>query len=312
MQRVWIALTMFCLIAIAMIGTAGSVSAQTPSPTATMTPFGTPYYTPTPTPTATPAPDYIVNDSHMFGWTDKPWVGTIGTTWSPHRFSIPIGEYISQTVTHITSTQSYTFTIRAQAATTSTLEVKTGGGLLSSIVITRPLMHGYSFASSVTFPGYIELKTQSGGPIVVDSVQLVRTDVIGPMSIGSENPIETANTANIGDLTDLFEPLHLNPTMLTGYFDVDLRLYASPIARITATLLYIATPTIITYYISGRIVVMCFLWLAGFIMQKIGKGIPPSNTSGGVVVMQGGYRSNRLPSLGPHVLRGGGRRRSRW
>ena len=312
MRRTLIALTTFCLISIAMIGVAGAVSAQTPVPTLTMTPFGTPYYTPTPTPTATPAPSYIVNDPHMFGWTDKPWTGTSGTTWSPHRYSIPIGEYITQTVTHITSTKSYTFTVRAQAATTSTLQVISNGALLDTLTITRTMMRNYSCVPSVTFPGYIELKTQTGGPVVVDSVQLVRTDaMMGGMSVGGENALEPANTANFSDLADLFIPLDL-PDIDLGSFSFEWLPYASPIARITATLLYIATPTIVTYYISGRIVIMCFLWLAGFVMQKIGKGIPPS-TGGVVVVHEGGRRSSGLPSLGPSVLRGGGRRRrSRW
>jgi len=312
MRRALIALTTFCLISIAMIGVARPTSAQTATPTATMTPFGTPYFTPTPTPTATPAPSYIVNDPHMFGWTDKPWTGTDGATWSPHRYSIPVGEFISQTVTHITSTQSYTFTVRAQAATTSTLEVMSNGTLLDTLTISRTLMRNYTFVSNLTFPGYIELKTASGGPVVVDSVQLVRTGVMfGAMSVGGENAIETANTANISDLSDLFEVLNF-PFIDLGSFKIDWTQYASPIARLTATLLYIATPTIITYYISGRIVIMCMLWLAGFVMQKIGKGIPPS-TGGVVVVHDGGRRSSGLPSLGPSVLRGGGRRRrSRW
>jgi hypothetical protein len=316
---------MFCLITIAMIGAARAVSAQTATPTLTMTPFGTPYFTPTPTPTATPAPNYILNDPHMFGWTDKPWAGTSGTTWSPHRYSIPIGEYITQTVTHITSTKSYTFTIRAQAATTSTLQVISGGTLLRTVTITRTLMRNYSFVSNLTFPGYIELKTQSGGPVVVDSVQLVRTDVmIGPMSVGGENALEPANTANIGDLADLFEPLNL-PNIDLGSFEIDWAQYASPIARLTATLLSIATPRIVSYYISGRIVIMCMLWLAGFVMQKIGKPIPPGS-SNNVLVNIGssigrgegieGYIRNRNPSafpkLPPSGLRGGGRRRSRW
>jgi len=314
MRRALIALTTFCLISIAMIGVAGAVSAQTPTPTLTMTPFGTPYYTPTPTPTATPAPSYIVNDPHMFGWTDKPWTGTSGTTWSPHRYSIPIGEYITQTVTHITSTKSYTFTVRAQAATTSTLQVISNGALLDTLTITRTMMRNYSCVPSVTFPGYIELKTQTGGPVVVDSVQLVRTDaIIGPMSLGGENAIETANTANISDLADLFEVLDI-PFIDLGSFGIDFRTYASPIARLTATLLYIATPTIVTYYISGRIVIMCFLWLAGFVMQKIGRAIPPASGSSGITIIQGGIQTgNALPSLGPRVLRGGGRRRrSQW
>jgi len=323
MRRIWITLTTFCLISIATIGAARAVSAQTATPTLTMTPFGTPYFTPTPTPTATPAPSFIVNDPHMFGWTDKPWRGTSGTTWSPHRFSIPAGDYITQTVTHITSTQSYTITIRAQAATTSTLDVIANGALLDTLTITRTLMHGYSLASSLTFPGYIELKTASGGPVVVDSVQLVRTDVMfGVMSVGGENALQTANTANISDLTDLFEVLDF-PFIDLGEFSIDWTQYASPIARLTATLLYIATPTIVSYYISGRIVIMCMLWLAGFVMQKIGKPIPPGG--GGVLVNIGssiargegiegyvrGRNASAFPKLPPSGLRGG-RRRSRW
>ena len=125
--------------------------------------------------------------------------------------------------------------------------------------------------------------------------------------------METANTANISDLADLFEVLDI-PFIDLGSFGIDFRTYASPIARLTATLLYIATPTIVTYYISGRIVIMCFLWLAGFVMQKIGRAIPPASGSSGITIIQGGIQTgNALPSLGPRVLRGGGRRRrSRW
>lgn len=65
--------------------------------------------------------------------------------------------------------------------------------------------------------------------------------------------------------------------------------------RITATVMAIAGPSIIYYYVAIRIGIMGFIWLAGFVMQKIGKAIPP-NSATVVVVREGvaGYAGRRL------------------
>jgi hypothetical protein len=139
---------------------------------------------------------------------------------------------------------------------------------------------------------------------------------------GEGLPYVAPHPLSIGDFQEFWQPINLSPIFLGEYFNINWINYMRPIGQIAATLLYIATPTIITYWFTGRVIIMCVLWLAGFVMQKIGKPIPPTD-SNNILVSIGrgegieGYIRNRnasaFPKLPPSGLRGSSRRgRSRW
>jgi hypothetical protein len=203
------------------------------------------------------------------------------------------------------------------AATTSTVDVYIGV-LAKSLTITSTRLSTYSFTQTVTFPKTIKVGVSSGGPVTIDAVGFRRADgdLGSPFDPGGayENPIETAESADISGMVEWFTPLNLTH-MFTGEFTPEWTPIMRTVGSIVATLLTIATPQIISYYIAGRIIIMCTLWFFGFVMQKIGKPIPNA-TNGGIVVVHDGANSRNfggLPKLPSSGIRGGGRRRrSRW
>jgi len=318
------------MLAISLTG-ASVVYAQTPSPTATATPTvthtptatvtRTPTATATSTPSPTPAPFGIVHDPSFIVGEGEAWTtSSRDVMWSPSRYTIPAGESISQNVTYITGTHEYSVSVRAMAATTSTMSIYANGALLQTFTVSQShFMRSFVVTSSVTFPTAVMLRANTG-PIVVDQIALARTGGgFGPMGGSGEGlPYYNPYPLSIGDYQDYWQPITLRNMFSGDYFNVDWPAYMQPIGRIAATLLYIATPTIITYWFSGRIVIMCVLWLAGFVMAKIGKPIPPTDNNN-ILVSIGrgegieGYvrRNSAFPKLPPSGIRGG-RRRSRW
>lgn len=328
------------MLALSLTG-ASIVYAQTATPTATITPTATATFTPTvtrtptstttSTPTATPTPFAILHDPSFIVPDGNYWTtSSRDVTWNYSRYTIPSGEAISQTVTYLTGTHTYSVTVRAMAATTGTMSVYAGGTLLQTFTVSQShFMRSFVVTSSVTFPSAVMARTASGGPVVVDQVALERTDgSFGSMSTGGGEGVPYVNPKplEIGDYQGFWQPFDLMPMFGKEYFQVNWSTYMAPIGQIAATLLYIATPTIITYWFSARVIIMCVLWLIGFVMQKIGKPIPPTD-SGNIIVgigssiMRGegaeGYvrRHSAFPSLGPKSGVWGGRkrgRRSRW
>lgn len=201
--------------------------------------------------------------------------------------------------------------------TTSTVDLYMGAIKLHSWTVTRTRLATYSFSETIKFPNTVRVAVSSGGPVIVDAIGLRRIsgDMVGAFDPGGayENPLETADSVDISGMVEWFTPFDLNPQFTTE-FDLAWTPVMMSVGRITATLLNIATPQIVSYYISGRIIIMCALWFFGFVMQKIGKPIP--NASGGVVVIREGRQSSGfggLPRLPASGIRGGGRRRrSRW
>lgn len=320
MKHISIPVLAFVIVAMLMIGISAA-SAQTPTATATvtLTPFGTPIMTATPTPTSTPQPAYTLNDYHFLDPSGTIWIASSSSVeWSPSRYRVPMGEYISQTVSYMTTTMPSTITLRLAAPTTSTVELYVGSTLIQTLTVTRTRLATYSLTSTLTFPNAVKLRVGSGGPVTVDAIGLRRSSgVMGGASFdpggGGENPLETAGSVDIAGMVDWFTPLELTP-LFTTEFNPSWTPIMVTVGRLTATLLSIATPQIVSYYIAGRIIIMCTLWFFGFVMQKIGKPIP--NTSGGVVVVHDGANSRNwggLPRLPSSGIRGGGRRRrSRW
>jgi hypothetical protein len=313
------------MLAISLTG-ASVVYAQTATPTATATVTRTPTATATSTPSPTPQPFAILHDPSFIVGEGEVWTtSSRNVTWSPGRYTIPSGQAISQTVTYLTGTHEYSMTVRAMAATTSTMSLYANGALLQTFTVSQShYMRTFVVTNSVTFPTSVMLRANTG-PIVVDQIALARTDaVFGAMGEGGEGlPYYDPYPLSIGDYQGYWQPLDLNPAFLGDYFNVDWPAYMQPIGRIAATLLYIATPTIITYWFSGRVVIMCVLWLAGFVMAKIGRPIPPIDSSNVLVnigssIMRGegaeGYvrKSSAFPKLPASGIRKGRSRRSRW
>lgn len=314
------------MLAFSLTG-ASVAYAQTATPTATVTPTAsttptatvtrTPTSTTTSTPTATPTPFAILKDPSFIVPDGQDWTtSSRDVTWAYSRYTIPSGQSISQTVTYLTGTHEYSVTVRAMAATTSTMSVYVAGALLHTFTVSQShFMRSYVVSSSVTFPTAVMLRSNTG-PIVVDQISLEHSGGgMGGMRFvqgesGEGLPYVNPNPLSIGDFQSYWEPIDLQPMFSGSYFEVDWLTYMQPVGRVAATLLYIATPQIITYWFSGRVVIMCVLWLMGFVMQKIGKPIPTTDSSA-IVIGQTAYKRYKLPSLGPSVLRGG-RRRSRW
>jgi hypothetical protein len=315
------------MLAISLAG-ASIAYAQTPSPTVTSTPTATltrtPTATTTSTPTATPTPFAVVHDPSFIVGEGEAWTtSSRDVTWSPSRFTIPAGQSISQVVTYITGTHEYSLTVRAMAATTSTMSVYIGGALAHTFTVSQShFMRSFEITSSVTFPTPIMVRADTG-PIVVDQVAMYRTGgEFGTQSVGGEGlPYYEPYPLSIGRFQEFWQPFGLRPMWTTEYFHIDWLAYMSPIGRIAATILYIATPTIITYWFSGRVIIMCVLWLAGFVMSKIGRPIPPTDSSNilvniGSSIMRGEgieglvRKSSVFPKLGGSSSKRG--RRSRW
>ncbi len=84
----------------------------------------------------------------------------------------------------------------------------------------------------------------------------------------------------------------------------------SQMARVFITLIKMATPNMLGIWIGVRIVMLAAAWFAGFVMKKIGRA--PQDSPVIQIIREGVYEyGNRrmgLPSLGPRVMRGGGRR----
>ena len=312
------------MLAISLTG-ASIAYAQTPSPTATATftptVTRTPTATVTSTPSPTPTPFAILNDPSFIVPEGGSWTtSSRDVTWAYSRYTIPGGDAISQTVTYLTGTHEYSVSVRAMAATTSTMGVYANGTLLQTFTVSQShFMRAFVVTSSVTFPTAVMLRADSG-PIVVDQIALERTGGgYGPLGESGEGlPYVMPRPLSIGEFQEFWQPIDLHPVFLGEYFNINWLTYMQPIGRIAATLLYIATPTIITYWFTGRVVIMCILWLAGFVMAKIGKPIPPTD-SNNILVSIGrgegieGYvrRNSAFPKLPPSGMRGG-RRRSRW
>jgi hypothetical protein len=304
----------FVIVAMLMVGiSAASAQTATPTATVTITPFGTPVMTATPTPTSTPRPAYTFNDYHFLN-PDGPWVASSSSVeWSPSRFKIPSGQSISQTVSYITDTFPVTISLRLAAPTTSTVDLYMGIKI-KSLTITSTRLATYSFTETVTFPKTVRLAVSDGGPVTVDAIGFRRADgdLGSPFDPGGayENPLQEAGSVDISGMVEWFTPLTLTPKF-TLEFDTDWTATMRIVARLAATLLAIATPQIMNYYIAGRISITCVLWFFGFVMQKIGKPIP--NTGQAVVVLGSRQNVPALPKLPSSGLRGGGRRRrSRW
>jgi hypothetical protein len=313
MRKLVLVSTAFMALSVLLVLGMGSASAQTATPTVTLTPYGTPYYTPTPTPTATPQPAYIVNDPN-FMQSNTYWQPSGSTVeWSPGRWQIPSGGSISQTISYITSTQTYTITVRAGAPTTSTLQLYVGGALIETFTITKPQLSTYQVKQSVSVPTEIKVKASSG-TVNVGHVALVPPAGYGPMGYGYEQGLGNASPVDIGGMVEWFTPIQLVPKF-TGEFALDWNTTMRRVAQIAATFLQIATPQVINYYIAARIAIMATLWFFGWVMAKIGKPIPPSNSSVVILGRDTGYRApnfGALPKLPPSGLGRGGRRRSRW
>jgi hypothetical protein len=317
------------MLAISLTG-ASVVYAQTATPTATTTPTATltrtPTSTATSTPSPTPTPFAVLHDPSFIVPEGTDWTtSSRDVTWAYSRYTIPSGQAISQTVTYLTGTHEYSMTVRAMATTTSTMSLYANGALLQTFTVSQShYMRTFVVTSSVTFPTAVMLRANTG-PIVVDQIALARTEsVFGPLSEGGEGlPYYDPYPLSIGGYQEYWQPIELSPVFLEDYFSVNWPAYMQPIGRIAATLLYIATPSIITYWFSGRVVIMCFLWLAGFVMQKIGRPIPPIDSNNVLVnigssIMRGegveGYvrRSSAFPKLPSSGIHKGRSRRSRW
>lgn len=306
-------------LALSLTG-ASVVYAQTATPTATVTPTAsntptatvtrTPTATTTSTPTATPTPFSVVHDPSFIANEGSAWTtSSRDVTWNYSRFTIPEGESISQTVTYLTVTHDYSVTVRAMADTTSTLSVIVGNSTLQTFTISQShFMRSFVVTSTLSFPKNVRLRVDSGGPVVVDSVMFDKTSG-GYGAMGEGVPYNNPRPLDIGGYQSFWQPYELIPVFGDTYFEINWIEYMSPVGRIAATLLYIATPQIISYWFSARVMIMCVLWLAGFVMAKIGKPIPPSDSSNVSVSVHYPTRKS-LPSLGPRVLRRG--RRSRW
>lgn len=91
--------------------------------------------------------------------------------------------------------------------------------------------------------------------------------------------------------------------------------FLAQVGPIVATIVAFATPNVMKYYFAARIGIMAFMYIAGFVMKKIGSKIP-ENSPGAIIIREGieGYGRQRfglprLPSSGIRI--GGGRRRRR-
>jgi len=279
--------------------------------------------TPPPTPTATPIPDHIVKDYHFIypqtSASDTQWTPAGGASWSFSKYTVPVSGTISQYVnpSALAGTHPFSVTIKAQAATTSTFGITTGG-VQHTFTITRVgnLARTYYYTAMFAIPTTVTVETLSGGPIQFDAVSLEAQDIISTQSewIGpGEHGQVIPRSLSLADFADWFSPIETHPVFTWDITESSwfywFTTYTGPVA---ATMMQFMTPRIINMYIAFRIVLMCVLWFFGFVMQKIGKPIPPSNDSQpvGNIAYSRNY-VHRLPKLGPSsgILRGGGRRR---
>jgi hypothetical protein len=320
----------------------GHANAQTPTPPPTPTPFSPwPTFTPTPPPipytprpdatlilrpTTTPIPDFFyLRDYHFIypqvDTSDEAWAPAGGAAWSFSKYTIPVGGSIRQTVvTGTVGAHPFMITIRAQASLTSTFGV-TVGGIEHTITITRAdhMARNYSYTQTVSFPATVIVAVNSGGPVVFDRVQmdLADVDVVAyDYTAGYEHNPVAPEPMNVGSFVDWFTPIELHPVFTWDVASSDwLHWFTTITGPVAATMMQFMTPRVIHIYIAFRILLMCVLWMFGFVMQKIGKPIPPA--SGAQVITVGGanlgysrYNYGGLPKLPPSGIRmGGGRRR---
>ena len=278
--------------------------------------------TPPPTPTATPIPDYIVNDYHFIypqtSESDTQWAPTGGSSWSFSKYTVPVSGTISQYVNpaSLAGTHPFSITIRAQAATTSTFGV-TANGIQHTFTITRVgnLARVYAYTATFPLPTTVIVTTLSGGPIKFDSVGLEAQDIISTQSEWTgpgEHGMVIPKSLSLADFADWFIPIDVSPVFtwdITSHWFYWFTTYTGPVA---ATMMQFMTLRVINMYIAFRICLMCVLWFFGFVMQKIGKPIPPNDSQSNVGNISYGRKYiNRLPKLGPSsgIMRGGGGRR---
>jgi hypothetical protein len=281
--------------------------------------------TPPPTPTATPIPDYIVRDYHFIypqtSVTDTQWTPAGGAAWGFSKWTVPVSGTISQYVdpAELAGTHPFSVTVRARASITSTFRITTGS-IQQTFTITRigSLARTYAYAAEFALPSTVVVETLSGGPIVFDSVGLEAQDIVTPVSAADawEHGMVQPHSLGLSDFVDWFTPIELHQVFVwdtSADWFYWFTTYTGPVA---ATMMKFMTPRIIHMYIAFRIVLMCVLWFIGFVMQKIGKPIPPASDAhviniGGANLGYSRYNWSGLPKLGPPsgIRIGGGRRR---
>jgi hypothetical protein len=254
--------------------------------------------------------------------SDQAWTPAGGATWSFSKYTIPVGGSIQQTViTGTSGSHPFLITIRAQSSTTSTFGV-TIGGIQQPIAITRTdhMARDYSYTQTISFPATVIVSVISGGQVVFDRVQLVQADISGPLydyTTQYEHNPTVPEPLGAGAFVDWFTPIDLSPVFTWDITSSDwFHWFTTITGPVAATMMRFMTPRVIHIYVAFRILLMCVLWFFGFVMQKIGKPIPPA--SGAHVVTIGGanlgftrYNWTGLPKLPASGLRGGGGGRRR-
>ncbi len=277
--------------------------------------------TPPPTPTATPIPSYIVNDYHFIypqmQLTDTQWTPAGGASWSFSKWTVPVTGSISQYVDPVALAGSHPFTVsvRAQASITSTFGV-TAGGVQHTFTITRVgrLARTYTYSATFNLPTSVTVATIGGGPVVFDSVGLEAQDLwtSSEWVAGAwEHPMVKPHSLDLASLTDWFIPIDLHPTFTWDITSSDWFVYFTTIVGpVAATMMQFMTPRVIHMYIAFRILLMAVLWFIGFVMEKIGKPIPPASGAHTISIGGANFGSTRynwtgLPKLPPSGIRRG-------
>jgi len=118
-------------------------------------------------------------------------------------------------------------------------------------------------------------------------------------------PPTTPTPMPISSLTSYFQPITLHqvfdPVVFHSAFT---DAFFGSVGQIMATLWSIATPQILGTYVAIRVGILAYMFMAGFVMKRI--GVPMRESS--VTVMGVKTSFPKLPSgLGPSVLRRGKR-----